>query len=285
MRIAITGADGQLGQALCDRLAVEHEVLSLTQPAFELTGPDAVGQIVVNHPHLVIHTAAFTDVDGCARDPARAYQVNGLGTWYVALACQQLDRPLVYISTNEVFAGSATVPYVEYDQPQPINAYARSKWMGEQVVYRLVKHFYVVRVAWLFGGGRNFVRTVLRLASTPPAAGLRMVTDEISSPTYATDAADAIARLIEQPYYGIYHCTNSGACSRYEFAQEILRLAGREDVAMTPITLADYQRDSTPPPYTALANGAGASLGIVLRPWQEALAAYMTTLRDTEERA
>lgn len=283
MRIAITGADGQLGKALCARLAPEYEIVPLTQPQFELTTPGAVGQIVVKHPHLVIHAAAWTDVDGCARDPQHAYQVNSLGTWYVALACQQLDIPLVYISTNEVFAGTSTVPYVEYDQTAPINPYARSKWMGEQVIARLLRRFYVVRIAWLFGDEHNFVRTVLRLADNPPVTGLRMVSDEIGNPTYAPDAADAIARLIEQPYYGIYHFTNSGACSRYEFAQEILRLAGRDDVVMTPITLADYQRDTTPPAYTALANVAGASLGIVLRPWYEAVAVFMERTAKVNE--
>jgi dTDP-4-dehydrorhamnose reductase len=279
MRIAVTGANGQLGQALCARLTRDYEVLPFNQPDFELTTPEAVGQLVVRHPNMVIHAAAYTDVDGCARDPQRAYRVNSLGTWYVALACQQLDIPLVYISTNEVFDGTSSTPYYEYDQPAPINAYARSKWMGEQALRQLVQRFYIVRVAWLFGGKRNFVRTVLRLASNPPAGGLRMVADEVGNPTYAEDAADALVQLIQQPFYGIYHLTNSGACSRYEFAQQVLRCAGADHITMTPIALADYQRDSTPPPFTPLANEAGAALGITLRPWQEAVASYVGTLQ------
>lgn len=196
----------------------------------------------------------------------------------MALACQQLNAPLVYISTNEVFAGNASRPYVEYDPVGPINAYGWSKWAGEQAVRELLHRFYIVRVAWLFGGERNFVRTVLRLAAHPPASGLRMVTDEIGNPTYAVDVADTIAALITLPFYGVYHLVNSGACSRYECAQEILRQTRQEHIPLTPITLADFDRDSTPPPYTALANVAGAALGVTLRPWQMALADFLAQI-------
>jgi dTDP-4-dehydrorhamnose reductase len=278
MRIAITGADGQLGQVLCKRFAAVHKIVPLAQPAFDLTTPDAMGDVIATGADLVIHTAAYTNVDGCAREPMLAYRINGLGTRYVALACQRLNAPLVYISTNEVFDGRAQQPYIEYDLAQPINAYGRSKLAGEQAVRELLNEFYIVRIAWLFGGERNFVRTVLRLAAQPPADGLRMVSDEIGNPTYAPDLADALLRLVDLPFYGIYHLTNEGACSRYDFAREILRLAGREDVPLMPITLAEYQRDSTPPPDTALANVAGAALGLHLRPWQAALADYIGTL-------
>ncbi len=278
MRIAITGANGQLGQALQATLAPRHDLVLLNRGTFDLLLPDTVGQIVATHAQLVIHSAAYTNVDGCARDPDLAYRINGLGTRYVALACQQLNAPLVYISTNEVFAGNASRPYVEYDPVGPINAYGWSKWAGEQAVRELLHRFYIVRVAWLFGGERNFVRTVLRLAAHPPASGLRMVTDEIGNPTYAVDVADAIAALITLPFYGVYHLVNSGACSRYECAQEILRQTRQEHIPLTPITLADFDRDSTPPPYTALANVAGAALGVTLRPWQMALADFLAQI-------
>lgn len=280
MRITITGANGQLGQALCARFAPQHEIVTLNQPDFELDSPATVAQVVATGADMVIHPAAYTNVDGCARDPALAYRINGLGTKYIALACQQLDAPLVYISTNEVFPGNHTRPYTEYDQPAPINAYGHSKWAGEQAVRELLRRFYIVRIAWLFGGERNFVRTVLRLAANPPEAGLRMVADEIGSPTYAADVADALLRLIEQPYYGTYHLVNEGACSRYEFAQAILNQAGQQNVPLHSISLADFQRDSTPPPYTPLANLAGAALGLRLRPWHEALAAYLASIES-----
>jgi dTDP-4-dehydrorhamnose reductase len=242
-------------------------------------GPGAVRTIVATGADLVVHPAAYSNVDGCARDPDLAYRVNGLGTRYVALACRQLDAPLVYISTNEVFAGDARRPYAEYDQTGPVNAYGRSKLAGELAVRELLDRFYIVRVAWLFGGERNFVRTVLRLAASPPADGLRMVEDEVGSPTYVPDVAEAVARLVGTgDFYGTYHFVNSGAASRYAFARAILDRGGYGETPLTPIRLADYQRDSTPPPFSPLANLAGADLGISLRPWEEALRAYLGTL-------
>lgn len=277
MRIAITGANGQLGQALCWQLAPQHTIVELNEGDFDLQNPQTVAQIVATHAELVIHPAAYTNVDGCANDPELAYRINGLGTKYVALACQQLGVPIVYISTNEVFPGTSTTPYGEYDQTQPINAYGHSKWVGEQVVRDILQQFYIVRVAWLFGGERNFVRTILRLLNDPPEQGLRVVDDEVGSPTYAKDVAVAIATLIETKMYGIYHFVNEGSCSRYEFTKEIAKMA-KKDGTITPITLADYPRASTPPPYTPLRNSAGDAIGITLRSWQDALAEYIETL-------
>ena len=274
MRIAITGANGQLGKALVAQFGPEHTVIALGHKDLELGRPDCVARLVATGADLVIHPAAYTNVDGCARDPELAYRVNGLGTQYVALACRQLNARLVYISTNEVFDGAGVAPYFEYDMAAPINAYGRSKWAGEQAVRELLDRFYIVRVAWLFGGERNFVRTILRLASERDA--LSLVADEVGSPTYAHDVAGAVAQLVEMPFYGTYHLVNEGSCSRYEFASEILRQAGRDRVALHPIRLADYKRDSAVPPYTPLRNLAAAALGIRLRPWQAALQAYLT---------
>jgi dTDP-4-dehydrorhamnose reductase len=278
MRIAITGANGQLGSALRAALPATHDLIALGHDSFELGSPAAVDQICASRADLVIHPAAYTNVDGCARDPELAYRINTLGTRYVALACARLGAPLVYVSTNEVFAGDASQPYYEYDAAGPINAYGRSKWAGEQAVRELLDRFYIVRVAWLFGGARNFVRTVLRMAEAPPPDGLRVVADEVGSPTYAPDAAAAIAQLIETGYYGTYHIVNAGHCSRYELALAALRAAGRGAVPVAPIALADYQRASTPPPYTPLANQAAAALGMSLRPWQDAVEAYVAEL-------
>ncbi|OAN45078.1 NAD(P)-dependent oxidoreductase [Chloroflexus islandicus] len=278
MRIAITGAQGQLGQAVIAALADQHDLAPLGHGQLELADPATADQIAATGADVVIHAAAYTNVDGCARDPLLAYRVNGLGTRYVALGCRRINAALVYISTNEVFAGDGRRPYFEDDPTGPINPYGQSKLAGEQAVRALWPRHFIVRVAWLFGGERNFVRTVLRLATNPPAGGLRMVADEIGSPTYAPDVAAGLARLITTDYYGTYHFVNDGICSRYEFAAEILRRAGI-DTSLHPIRLRDFQRDSTPPPYTPLANVAGAALGITFRPWQEALDAYLDRLR------
>ena len=193
-------------------------IVALGHADLELGHPDCVGTLVATQADLIVHPAAYTNVDGCARDPDLAYRVNGLGTQYVALACRQLGAPLVYVSTNEVFDGAASTPYFEYDRAAPINAYGRSKWAGEQAVREQLDRFYIARVAWLYGGERNFVRTILRLAGERET--LAMVADEIGSPTYAPDVAAAIARLIQTPHYGTYHLVNEGACSRHEFAAD-----------------------------------------------------------------
>jgi dTDP-4-dehydrorhamnose reductase len=276
VRILIIGARGQLGQALYRRLQRTHVLVGPDHDELDISDWGARARITALRPELVLLTAAYTDVDGCATNPDQAFRSNTLGPKHVALACAELDIPLVYVSTNEVFDGAGSHPYREYDQPRPINAYGASKWGGEQAVLQHLRRFYIVRVAWLFGGPRNFVRTVLRLADERPE--LRMVQDEVGSPTYAADVAEALEQLIETGCYGIYHFVNAGACSRYELAQEILRLAGKQDYPLHPITLAEFERPSTPPAHTPLLNLAGASLGIELRSWRDALADYMREL-------
>lgn len=273
MRVVITGAGGQLGQALRRVFAPGHDVLALSHAELDLARPEAVEQLAATGADLVLHPAAYTNVDGCARDPDLAYRVNGLGTRYVALACRRMGAALVYISTNEVFDGASGAAYREYDRPSPINAYGWSKWVGEEAVRELVPRHYIARVAWLFGGERNFVRTMLRLASERDV--LSVVADEVGSPTYAPDVAAAALRLVRQPYYGTYHLVNEGACSRYDLAAAALRLAGKGGVELRPMALADYKRDSRVPPHTPLRNIAAADLGIALRPWHEALEEYV----------
>jgi dTDP-4-dehydrorhamnose reductase len=282
VRILITGAHGQLGQTLVAQLQ-DQSLIPVTHATLDISRPDASAAIVDHQPDLVIHSAAYTNVDGCARNPDQALLVNALGTKHVALACQTLDIPLVYISTNEVFDGRADRPYLEFDPTTPINPYGYSKWAGEQIVQQLLRRFYIVRIAWVFGGERNFVRTILRLAQERPE--LSIVDDEIGNPTYAPDLAEAIAALIQQPAYGIYHFVNEGYCSRFEFASEILRQAGRTDVILKPIKLAEYKRDSTPPAFGALRNFVGATdLQIQLRPWQAALTAFLGELENNQSR-
>lgn len=274
MRIYITGIHGQLGRALAEALAA-HLVFGAGSSEADITDLPAIrSSIGAFKPDVVIHSAALTDVDGCARDPDRAYRVNALGTRNVALACQDAGCPMLAISTNEVFDGAADRPYLEFDPTRPINPYARSKHAGEMFVRDLLTRFYLVRTAWLFGyGGNNFVTKIANHARQD--GKLRVVTDEISSPTFASDLAEAIARLITTGAYGIYHFTNAGICSRFDFAQKILEFTGLARVPIEPITLADLSRPSTPPPYTPIRNFCGAQIGITLRPWQDALAEYI----------
>lgn len=273
MRILITGITGQLGQALKEILLDQGENV-LDVPRFDVADHKTVQLISDLAPDLVLHCAAMTNVDGCARDPDAAFQINAFGTQNVAHACLRCNAEMVYVSSNEVFDGSSDRPYSEADPPNPINPYGSSKRSGEQMAAHYLKDkLYIVRTAWVYSpGGDNFPAKII--AAADKHGELRVVTDEISSPTYAPDLAQAIVELVQTRVYGMYHFTNAGYCSRYDFAKEILRQAGREHIPIQPITLADYQRASTVPPFAPLANNNGAALGIELRPWPEALAAY-----------
>lgn len=273
MRILITGRSGQVGQALTKFLTLQGAQL-IDAPRWDIAEHDTVQKIADLRPELVIHAAAMTNVDGAARDPDSAFRINAFGTQNVAHACLRANADMLYVSTNEVFDGQASQPYREDDPPAPINPYGSSKRSGEQMAgHYLRDRLYIVRTAWVFSsGGHNFPAKII--AAADKHQELRVVADEIGNPTYAPDLAEAIAQLIQTRVYGIYHFTNAGHCSRFEFAQEILRQSGRGHIPIHPTALADYQRASTVPPFAALANINGATLGIELRPWQEALQAY-----------
>jgi dTDP-4-dehydrorhamnose reductase len=276
MKIAITGGRGQLGREL-QRALAQHEITILDLPETDITQRGEIETLTSLAPDLILHAAAMTDVDGCARDPVAAFRSNALGTQNVALACQRAGAAMLYISTNEVFDGTKNSPYFELDEPRAINPYGASKLAGERYVQMLLQRFYIVRTAWLFApGGNNFPKKIIAAAvGAHRDAPLRVVDDEIGNPTYAPDLACAIAQLIDTQHFGIYHLTNEGATSRYDFAVRILQMAGLDSVPVLRAKLADYKRDSTPPRYGALANFAAATtLGIKLRNWEDALEEY-----------
>jgi dTDP-4-dehydrorhamnose reductase len=273
MRIVITGHKGQLGQALQQALP-DEELLGLDLPEHDITDPATIVDTVVRfRPKVVIHAAAMTDVDGCEQDPELAFRVNVLGTQNIALACGQCDAALIALSTNDVFDGKLGRPYYEWDAPSPQSIYARSKAAAEFYVRNLLHRFYIVRTAWLYArGGSNFVTKII--AAADRLGALKVVTDEVSAPTYAPDLARAITQIIPTQHYGIFHFTNSGFCSRYDWARRILELSGRGEIPVEPITSDHWQRAAPPPLYAPIANFTGAALGITLRPWQEALQEY-----------
>jgi len=277
MRVVITGDKGRLGRALHEALS-DDDVLGLDLPECDLTKPSVLAEALMPfRPEVVIHTAAMTNVDACERDPEAAFRANTLATQNVALACAGGGATMVHISTNDVFDGTLGRPYYEWDPPAPKSVYARSKAAAELVVRSLLQQFYIVRTAWLYApGGSSFVTKILAAADRP--AGLRVVTDEVSSPTYAPHLAQAITVLMRTGHFGFYHLINSGYCSRYEWACEILRLAGRNDVPIEPITTPDWPRPAPPPLYTPLVNLAGSALGITLPTWQAGLQAYFETM-------
>jgi dTDP-4-dehydrorhamnose reductase len=273
VRILITGHKGQLGRCLQAALAHE-ELLGLDLPEHDITDPASISQLVgAFRPHVVVHSAAITNVDGCEKEPELAFRVNVLGTQNIALACQRAGATMLHVSTNDVFDGKTGRPYYEWDPPSPQSVYAQSKAAAEFYVRTLLRRFYIVRTAWLYAqGGNNFPAKII--AAADQYGALRVVRDEVSAPTYAPDLAQAIAQLIPTEQYGIYHFTNSGTCSRYEWACKVLEMAGRGHVPVEPITHDQWQRAAPPPLYAPIVNFSGAALGISLRPWEDALQDY-----------
>jgi dTDP-4-dehydrorhamnose reductase len=273
LRIVITGHRGQLGTALQNALT-GAELLGLDLPEHDITDPPSITEAIVEfQPDVVIHGAAMTNVDGCEREPETAYRVNALGTQNIAVACGRCGAAMVHISTNDVFDGRLGRPYYEWDTPSPQSVYARSKAAAEFYVRTLLNRFYIVRTSWLYAReGENFVTKIMRAADK--YGELRVVTDEVATPTYAPDLAEAISQLIRTEHFGIFHFANSGICSRYEWARRLLELSGRGDIPIEPITADQWQRDAPPPLYAPIPNFVGAALGITLRPWEEALRDY-----------
>jgi dTDP-4-dehydrorhamnose reductase len=274
MQILITGSKGQLGSALFRALNA-HDLYPADLPETDITNRDDLFKAIQScRPDVVINCAAYTDVDGCARDPERAYRINALGTQNVALACREVAAAMIHVSTNEVFSGENPHGYEEWMPLSPRNPYGVSKAAAEYYVRSLLDCYYIIRTAWLFApGGRNFIHTILERARENNE--IRVVADEIGNPSYVRDIAEAIARLIETRQYGVYHFVNRGATSRWGFANEILRLAGFNQTANIPVLSTTFNRPSSPPPFSAMHNHNGAAIGISFRPWQEALADYL----------
>lgn len=281
MRVLITGGHGQLGRALVRTAPRETEVFSLGATECDVTDPLAVHAALARiEPAVVIHCAAWTDVDGCERHPERAWRVNALGTQHVAAACAAAGATLVYVSTNYVFDGEQDEPYHEFSPARPLSVYGASKWAGEQAVRSLCPQHYIVRTAMLYDVvGRNFVTTVLRLLEEQPR--LRMVADQYGNPTWVEDLARALWQLVAQPVYGTYHLVNVGAASWYDWAVAIASTIG-SPVPIDPIPASEYRRAARPPRNGVLASLAAPALGIVLPDWRDALARCLARLRPSD---
>ena len=274
-RTLIVGHKGQLGQTIL-ATPTDHEFVGIDLPEHDITdAADVIPTIEALAPDAVINPAAFTNVDAAEADPDLAYRVNVHGAGNVARACHALGIPMIQISTNEVFDGTRVGhPYDEWDQPNATSTYARSKLAGENAVRFYHDNVLIVRIAWLFApGGSNFPGKICEAADKHGA--LKVVDDEFGNPTYAPDLAQALIALLDQKAPpGIYHITNGGSASRFEFALEALRQTGRGHIPVTPIPHTDWPRPSQPPLRALLANRAAAALGIQLRPWQEAVAEW-----------
>ncbi len=277
MRILITGAQGQLGQALQQALAGEDLILK-DLPEFDLTHADCESQIVAARPSVILHVGAYTNVDGAEREPDRAMAVNAQGTALVASAAATLKARLIYVSTDYVFDGIQTTPYREEDQPHPINAYGQSKREGELAALKGCPNTLVVRTAWLYGhAGSNFVKTMMKLASEKPF--LEVVGDQRGCPTNADDLALALKDLITSDLRGICHVTNRGDCTWHEFAEAIVSLMGLS-TPVRPITTEQMGRLARRPAYSVLAQERLHGFGFSMPSWQDALQRFVSGVRE-----
>ena len=310
MRVAVTGAGGRLGRAVVAALEEAPFTgpfgpIAWTRAIFDLDAPDAVGALLDrDRPEVVVHCAAWTDVDGCAREPEVAHRRNATATGILARAAAERGVDLIVVSTNEVFDGSRTDGrgYGPTDETRPINAYGRSKAAGEEAATQAYAAagagtaaggggaLGIARTAWLYGPpGNDFPAKILAAADRAATAGepLRLVADEVGSPSYAADVAEAIAELIGADgggaIAGIHHLVNGGRASRAEWARELLRQAGVA-VATEDVPASTWPRASTPPPWAVL-DPTPLPGGEPLRPWQAALADYIPTLLRDRARA
>lgn len=273
MRVLVTGANGMLGRDLQEAL-VGHEVTALRRADLDVTDPEAVDAAVSGHD-AVVNCAAYTKVDDAEAHEAEAYAVNATGPANLAAACARRGARLVTISTDYVFDGTATSPYEEDRPRDPLNAYGRTKAAGEELA--LQRHpggTYVVRTAWLYGAhGPNFARTMLQLAASRDTWSV--VDDQVGQPTWTADLAAQIVRLLEsEAPAGVYHGTNSGEATWYEFARAVLEEAGLDPERIQPTDSSAFVRPAPRPAYSVLAHGGWARAGLApMRPWREALRA------------
>lgn len=280
MKIIVLGAGGQLGRRLC--LALPGEIVGLTRADADLTNPQQVRSTLERHrPEMVVNAAGFTAVDRAEAEPDAALAVNAEGVRNLALLCRDFACPLIHFSTNFVFGADAgrAAPYAETDAPGPINVYGKSKLLGEEHIRRLWPRHFIVRTTGLYGVGKNFVEAMLRQADA--GTPIRVVGDQVCTPTSVMDLATGVRALLQSQAYGLYHLTNAGACSWHEFAQAIFELTGRP-AALEPIRSDEYAALARRPRYSVLANARWIASGFTpLRPWREALAHYLAERRAT----
>ncbi len=282
--LLVIGAKGMLGRDLMGILhsSFSHdEVIGWDIEEMDIQKEDeSVTKIEKLRPEIVIHIAAYTDVDGCELNKGKAFAVNAEGTRHVALAASKCRAKMVYLSTDYVFDGEKKEPYLEGDPPHPLNVYGDSKLKGEQYVQEWVKDSLIIRTQWLYGPfGKNFVDSILR--QTREKSALSIVNDQMGSPTYTADLARAISGLIRFEARGIFHVANSDSCTWCTFAEAILELSGIRRVKVLPISSKELDRPAVRPSYSVLnCQKLKKEIGLTMRPWSEALKDYLSTYRQ-----
>ena len=279
MRILVTGVNGQLGHDVMNELTKRgHESIGVDVAEMDITKPEVVKAVITKEKvEAVIHCAAYTAVDAAETNQELCYKINVDGTQNIAKVCQDLDIKMTYISTDYVFDGQGTRPWEPEDLCNPINVYGASKYEGEKKVIENVDKYFIVRIAWVFGvNGNNFVKTMLRLAGERDE--LTVVNDQYGSPTYTYDLAILLVDMIETDKYGIYHATNEGICTWYDFAVEIFKQAGLE-VKVTPVDSSGFKVAAKRPSNSRMNKDKLEANGFHKLPtWQEALERYLLAI-------
>lgn len=282
MKILVTGGDGQLGRDMVELLKKNgFDVIASTRKEMDVTDANCCFKFIDQYkPNCVIHCAAYTAVDDAENFEDIAYQVNAMGTRNLAVAAERIRASLVYISTDYVFDGRKTEPYREYDNTNPINIYGKSKRAGEMLVQSLNSKYFIVRTQWLYGSsGKNFVKTMIKLLRNNQE--IKVVNDQIGSPTYTIDLANFIVTLIQSDNYGIYHASNTGSCTWYQYANVIMQKAEellgiQVNAKLVPCTSNDLPLQALRPRNSVLEHVAIRANGFQdFRPWSEALQDFL----------
>ncbi|MDY4821768.1 MAG: dTDP-4-dehydrorhamnose reductase [Lachnospiraceae bacterium] len=276
MKVLVTGVKGQLGYDVMAELAKRNiEAIGVDIDEMDITDKISVEKVIGEAaPDVVVHCAAYTAVDAAEDNEALCRRVNADGTRNIAEVCKKLDCKMVYISTDYVFDGQGTRPWEPDDERHPLNVYGQTKYEGELAVQENLSKYFIVRIAWVFGkNGKNFVKTMLKLAETHDK--LTVVNDQFGSPTYTYDLARLLVDMIQTDKYGIYHATNEGICTWYEFACEIFRQAGVK-IEVTPVPASEYPAKAKRPENSRLDKSKLTENGFERLPsWQDALRRYI----------
>ena len=296
MKILITGARGMLATQVITDLRrgytelgkipqefIGAEILTTDVENLDITDKSACEKYMEeNRPDVVINCAAYTNVDGCETNQDAAFKVNAIGSRNLAIACENIGAKLVHVSTDYVFKGDEPTPRREYDIPNPVSVYGKTKFAGEEYVRQYCKKSFIVRTAWLYGfNGKNFVKTMVRLCNE--RGGASVVNDQHGNPTNAADLSHHLLKIAASEEYGTYHCTGNGECTWFEFASEIARLAGFEG-AMKPCTSDEFPTPTKRPEYSDLDHMMlRVTVGDEMRDWKEALAAYFENENKQEK--
>ena len=280
MKVLVTGVGGQLGHDVVRELEQRgHEVTGVGREEMDITDAEKVRKIIRDCvPDAVIHCSAYTAVDRAEDEADQCRKVNVEGTKNIAEICAELDCKMIYISTDFVFSGEGERPWETDDAAGPISVYGRTKYEGEDEVKSRLDKFFIVRISWVFGkNGNNFVKTMLRIGKENGA--VKVVDDQIGSPTYTRDMAVLLADMVQTEKYGVYHASNEGFCSWYDFAKEIFRLAGMDDVSVTPITSDQFPAKAKRPFNSRMSKEKLVKEGFNKLPsWQDALKRYLQEL-------